>query len=254
MRICFKNTFLLLFLSVFLFSCASRKRIVYLQDIDKAKSYDSLQEEVKLQSDDLLSIVVSADSPEVAAPFNLPDIQSNESEYRGLKTYLIDKAGYIDYPVLGKVKLSGLTRTEANSKLVAAISEYIKKPIINLRIVNYKFSVLGEVNKPGTYTITGERFSLLEALSTSGDLTIYGKRNNILIIRDQDGKKTYNRIDITNADFLNSPFYYLAQNDVIFVEPNKTKINSSVIGPDIHVLFSSISLLITISVILINKS
>lgn len=253
MRFHFKNKFLLLFVPIFLFSCASRKSIVYLQDIDNVKSYDSSQEEVKLQTDDLLSIVVSADSPEVAAPFNLPDIQSNESEYRGLKTYLVDKAGYIDYPVLGKVKLSGLTRTEANSKLVTAISEYIKKPIVNLRIVNYKISVLGEVNKPGTYTVTGERFTLLEALSTSGDLTIYGKRDNILVIRDQDGKKTYNRIDITNSAFLTSPFYYLAQNDVVFVEPNKTKINSSVIGPDVYVLFSSISLLVTISVILINK-
>jgi polysaccharide export outer membrane protein len=254
MRISLKNNFILLSLLFLLFSCGSKKKIVYLQGIDDAKSYEnSVNYEAIIQPDDLLSIVVSADGPEVAAPFNLPEIQSNETDYRGLKTYLVDNTGYIDYPLLGKVKLGGLTRSEANNKMVAAISEYIKKPIVNLRIANYKIAVLGEVGKPNTYTIVGERVTLLEALSLAGDLTIYGKRQNILIIREKEGKKTYTRVDITRADFLNSPFYYLSQNDVIFVEPNKTKINSSVIGPDIYVLFSSISLLVTISVILLRN-
>ncbi|HMI07332.1 MAG TPA: polysaccharide biosynthesis/export family protein [Flavobacterium sp.] len=248
-----KKNLLLLLLPVFLFSCGSRKDIIYFQGIDNAKSYDNSQNyEAIIQPDDLLSIIVSTDSPEVAAPFNLPEIQSNETEYKGLKTYLVDNTGYIDYPVLGKIKLGGLTRTEANNKMVTAVSEYIRKPIVNLRIANFKYTVLGEVNKPNSYPVNGERVTLIEALSAAGDLTIYGKRKNILIIREKEGKKTYNRVDITNPDFLNSPFYYLSQNDVIFVEPNKTKVNSSVIGPDVYVLFSTISLLITISVILLR--
>lgn len=222
-----------------------------MQDIDKTASYDqSTNYEPVLQPDDLLAIIVSTESAEIAAPFNLPEIQSADSDYRGLRTYLIDNSGYIDFPILGKVKLGGLTRSEANNKMVAAVSEYVKKPIINLRIVNYKISVLGEVNKPGSYNVVGERVTMLEAITLSGDLTIYGKRDNILVIREKDGKKTYNRVDVTKPDFLNSPFYYLSQNDVVYVEPNKTKVNSSVIGPDVYVLFSTLSLLITVVVVL----
>lgn len=247
----FSRNILLLSGLVLFFSCASRKDIVYMQDIEKAKSYDAATTyEPTLQPDDLLSIIVSTESEEIAAPFNLPYIQSNDSDNRGLKTYLIDNSGYIDFPVIGKIKLGGLTRTEANIKMVAAVSEYVQKPIINLSIVNFKVSVLGEVNKPGSYNMMGERITFLEAISLAGDLGVYGKRDNILIIREKDGKKTYNRIDITKPDFLNSPFYYLSQNDVIYVEPNKTKVNSSVIGPDVYVLFSSLSLLITIVVVL----
>ena len=232
-------------------SCASRKEIVYLQNIDDTASYENSKSyEAKLQPDDLLSIIVSADSPEVTAPFNLPDFEGNDAENRGFKTYLIDSEGYIDFPILRKQKLGGLTRTEAHAKLITAISEYINNPTINLRIVNYKISVLGEVLKPGSYNISGERVTILEALSMSGDLTIYGKRENILVIREIEGKKTFARLDLTKSDILNSPYYYLGQNDVVFVEPNKTKINSSKIGPDIGVIISSISVLIALGVLL----
>ena len=232
-------------------SCASRKEIVYLQNIDDTASYENSKSyEAKLQPDDLLSIIVSADSPEVTAPFNLPDFEGNDAENRGFKTYLIDSEGYIDFPILRKQKLGGLTRTEAHAKLITAISEYINNPTINLRIVNYKISVLGEVLKPNSYNISGERITILEALSMAGDLTIYGKRENVLVIREIEGKKTFARLDLTKSDILNSPYYYLGQNDVVFVEPNKTKINSSKIGPDIGVIISSISVLIALGVLL----
>ncbi len=238
-------------LSLLIFSCASKKDVVYLQGIDRAKSYDAATVyEPVLQPDDLLSIVISTESREIAAPFNLPEIQSSDSENRGLRTYLIDNAGYIDFPILGKIKLGGLTRTEANNKLVAAVTEYVQKPIVDLRIVNYKISVLGEVAKPGSYNIAGERVTLLEALSLGGDLTIYGKRDNLLVIREKDGKKTYNRVDITQPDFLNSPFYYLSQNDVVYVEPNKTRVNASVIGPNVFAILSAVSLIATLVVVL----
>ncbi len=227
-----------------------------MQDIDQVKSYDSSTlYEAKLQPDDLLSIIVSAENPELTVPFNLPQIQGNyeiNNNQNGIKTYLIDNYGYIEFPVIGKMKLGGLTRTEAKEKLVSAVAEYIKNPIVNLRILNFKVSVLGEVLKPSSFTLSSERITLLEAISLAGDLTIYGKRNNILIIRETEGKKTYNRIDITKSDFLNSPYYYLAQNDVVVVEPNKTRVNASVIGPNVTASISAISVLVTLLVILLR--
>ena len=139
-----------------------------------------------------------------------------------------------------------VVENEAINKLTNAIKDYITNPQINLRILNYKISVLGEVVRPGTFKISGERITLLEAISMAGDLTIYGNRGNILVIRELNGTKTYTRIDITKADFINSPFYYLTQNDVIVIEPNKTKVNSSVIGPDVATALTALTLLTTV--------
>ncbi len=242
---------------VTLFSCASRKDMAYLNDIEnQATTNSSVDYEVRLQKDDLLSIIVSAENPEVTYPFNLPQIQANysiEDTQGNIKTYLIDKEGYIDFPVLGKVKLDSLSRLEANKKLTDLISKHIKNPSINLKILNYKVSVLGEVNKPGTFPVQSDRVTILEALSMAGDLTIFGKRNNILLIRETYGTKSYNRIDITKSDFTQSPFYYLSQNDVIIVEPNKTKMNSSNFGPNITATISALSLLGTI-ILLISRN
>ena len=243
-----------LFGVLFLSSCGSRKDIVYLQDIENdATINQALSYEPVIKCDDMLSVIVAADQPDLTIPFNLPQIQGNyqvNDNQEGIKTYLVDAAGYIDFPVIGKVKLAGLTRTQAKNELEVKIKEYIKEPSVNLRILNYKISVLGEVNKPNTYKIASERVTLLEAISLAGDTTIYGKRNNVLVIREVDGKKTFNRVDLTNKDFISSPFYYLNQNDVVMVEPNKTKINSSVIGPNVTVTISAISLLTTIAIIL----
>jgi polysaccharide export outer membrane protein len=130
--------------------------------------------------------------------------------------------------------------------MMGKLTYYIKEPRLNLRIVNFKVTVHGEVNKPGVFTISSERITLLEAIAQAGDLTIYGKRDNILVIREQNGTKTYARVDLTKADFFQSPYYYLTQNDVVYVEPNKTKINASAVGPNLTVIFTGISLLITI--------
>lgn len=247
-----KSFFLLV--SLVLVSCASRKDIAYLQNVDSLENNkETLNYEPKLQYDDLLSIIVSADQPELTIPFNMPQIQGNyqiNENQDGIKTYLIDAYGFIEFPVVGKIKLAGLSRSEAVTKLQTAVKEYITNPTINLRILNYKVTVLGEVLKPGSFKINSERITLLEAISQSGDLTIYGKRDNILVIRESGGKMTYNRVDITQADFINSPFYYLSQNDVVLVEPNKTKINSSVIGPNVTTIISALSLLGTILIIL----
>jgi polysaccharide export outer membrane protein len=232
----------------------SRKKLVYLQDIDNQKSYDAaVRYEPTLQPDDLLNIIVSAENPEVTVPFNLPQIQGNyqlNENQSNIKTYLIDNDGYIDYPVIGKVKLGGLTRSQAVAALVDKISFYIKNPSINLRILNFKISILGQVVRPGSYTIQSERINFLEALSLAGDLGLYGKRNNILVIHEEEGKKTYNRVDLTKTDILGLENYYLSQNDIIYVEPNKTAINSSAVGPNTAVYISGLTAVLTLILLL----
>lgn len=247
---------------LFLFSCKSREEVVYYQNIDGlANKEKSNSYEIKIQPDDLLMIIVSADDPETAIPFNLSTI-SVASTYslnamRGqevMQSYLVSADGFIDFPVLGKLKLAGLTRSEVLQLFQDKISKYIKNPIINLRIMNFKVSVQGEVTLPGTYNVASERITLIEALTLAKDLTIYGKRDNILIIREIDGVKSYNRVDITKADFINSPFYYLAQNDVVYVEPNKVRINGAAVGANTGVIISITSLVITLITLIVTTS
>jgi len=250
------------FLIILFFSCAGRKDIVYYQNIDNLSVKEKSNSfEIKIQPDDLLYIVVSADDIEAAEQFNLSSIKLANTGRLDLSSgqqinqlYLVNEAGYINFPVLGKMKVSGLSRSELLKILEEKIGVYIKDPIINLRINNFKVSVLGEVNAPGTYSIVSERITLIEALSMAKDLTIYGIRNNILIIREKDGVKTYNRVDITKADFINSPFYYLGQNDVVYVEPNKNKINGAAVGPNTPVIISATSILITIITLIVSLS
>jgi polysaccharide export outer membrane protein len=251
------------FLLLFLFNaCASKQDIVYYQNIDGMPSQQNANSyEIKIRPDDLLSIIVSAEDPEIAIPFNLRTVSvatpSRQDVSRGQETmqlYLVDSNGNIEFPVLGKLNVGGLTRTEVQKRLHDKIALYIKNPIINFRIINFKVSVQGEVTLPGIYTVNSERITLIEALAMAKDLTIYGKRNNILIIREVDGVKTYNRVDITKADFINSPFYYLVQNDVIYVEPNKNKINGAAVGPNTGVLISITSLIITIITLIVTTT
>lgn len=247
-----------LLLAVLFFSCAERKDVVYYQNIDTSVSPEKTNSyEVKFQPDDLLMIIVSAEDPEIAIPFNLstvnlPSASGNVRGQETIQSYLVDTQGYIDFPVLGKLKVSGLTRTELLQLLKEKIGNYIKNPIINLRIMNFKVSVQGEVTAPGTYSFASERITLIEALSMARDLTIYGKRDNVLIIREIDGVKSTHRVDLTKADFINSPYYYLAQNDVVYVEPIKTKINGAAVGPNTGVLISITSLVITLITLIVK--
>ncbi|RZJ70956.1 MAG: polysaccharide export protein [Flavobacterium sp.] len=236
-------------------SCASKKDIAYLQNVGISGEMESGVYEPTLKPDDLLSVIISAETPEATVMFNIPAIQGNyqvDNNQNGIKTYLIDNAGNIDFPVIGKLKLGGLTRAEAVNKISSSVSEYIKDPIVNLRILNFKISVLGEVAKPNTFSIQSERITLLEALGMAGDLTIYGKRDNILVIREADGKKTFTRVNILNSNFMNSPYYYLTQNDVVVVEPNKARVNASAVGPNISLIISGISVLATVLILSIR--
>ena len=243
-------------------SCSQNKHIAYYQNINQLQE-NAVLFNPKIQTDDLLTIVVSAQDPEVAAPFNLtatmtpiPSGQAGQGQLQQ-QLYLVDNQGLIQFPILGEIKAGGLTKTEFTTLLKSKLKNLIKDPIVNIRIVNFKVTVQGEVIRPGSFTVPSERITLPEALSLAGDLTIFGKRENIIIIREENGKRTHNIIDITKADFINSPYYYLSQNDLIYVEPNKAKTNTSSLFTQNFPIWISIASLISsaiFSIILINQN
>jgi polysaccharide export outer membrane protein len=249
-----KHLVLYLFIAFSMSSCLSKKKMIYLQG-QQIQSSNEVNYEPQIQNDDILSITIMSSDPEIAAPFNIDQIQGTSSAGGGANnlfktTYLVDARGEIEMPVLGRFPVAGFTKTYLKQYLKERLSIYIKDPIINIRIANFKISVLGEVRSPGTFRMEGDRVTLLEAIAEAGDLTLYGKRDNILIIRDYLGTKTYNRVDITQADFVNSPFYYLDQNDMIYVEPRKAKIDSTAIGSNVSTIISILGFLITTTLIL----
>lgn len=213
-------------------SCVSRKEIVYFQGIDQIpRSVNrSLTNNLEIQPDDVLTIRVSAPEQEAALPFNLTKslgAQENISGVVELETYLVSNEGTIVFPVIGTIKVKGLTNIELAIKIQNLIDGYVKNPIVNVRILNFQVTVLGEVNGPGTFSIEDDHLSITKALSMAGDLTIFGKRTNILIIGEEDGVKTHAYLDLTNANVVNSPHYYLRQNDVVYVEPKGTRRQSA---------------------------
>ncbi len=235
-------------------SCVHKKNVIYFQN---AKDFESMVDTEtyvgKFKVDDEVSIYVSAFDMEAVRPFNLFK-GGGASSNPELISYLIDNEGNIDYPVLGKVKLLGLTVEEAKNVFREKLSEYLKNPIINIRILNYRISVLGEVRNPGRFDISGERVSLLEAIAMAGDLTIKGKRKNVLIIRDFNGNKTYTRVDLTNKELFNSPVYYLTQNDVVYIQPNKSAISTASLDSRISTAISIASIVITSSILLLTRN
>ena len=241
-----------LVLSLLVVSCASSEKFALLQNVPQ-KSETKADFQATLQPDDVLMIIVSAENSIIAQTYNLSaiNVAATAGAEVGLMqqrqlNYQIDQEGNIEMPNLGIIAAAGKTRNQLTAEIVKLLEGKITDPVVTIRILNYKIAVQGEVNRPGTFPINSERVTLLEALSMAGDLTIYGKRDNILVIREENGVKSFQKVDITKGDFINSPYYYLAQNDVIYVEPNKTRVNSSVIGPNITVGISALSLIITI--------
>jgi polysaccharide export outer membrane protein len=244
----------LLFFGVIFFmtSCASKKKMIYLQEIEQASLAKLVNYEPKIQLDDLIYINVSSVSIEAAAPFNL----RGNSEVQGggniiqFSSYLVDNQGEINLPVIGVIKAAGLTKTALHDLLKIKLAEFLKDPILIVRIVNFKVTVMGEVNSPGNFTLNSDRLTIMEALAQAGDLTPAANRENILIVREESGIKSYHRMNITNPAILNSPVYYLKQNDLIIVEPRFTTPASSAIGANLPITVSLISLLITLAVLI----
>lgn len=251
----------ILFLTIFfiLSSCASRKKLIYFQDVTNNSISSTITTySPRFKPDDFLSIVVYGADENSIKPFNLPP--ANSPNNRGYSSgapasqgFLINENGEIDFPVIGVVKIGGLERKQAIELLKEKIKPYINNPIINIQILNFKITVLGEVRNPGSFTIPNERITLLEAIGLAGDLNITGVRNNVIVIREENGQKKEYKIDLRTKEVFNSPVYYLNQNDVVYVEPNQAKSNSSLISAASSVFISTASLLITMINVLTTK-
>lgn len=250
--------YLVVCMAVFFTACTSTKKIIYLQDVVPLKQQEIEQKyEVIIHGDDLLAIMVNSRDPELALPFNMPMVSyqlgSNTGGQQRVLGYLVDTNGNIDFPILGEIHVEGLTRMQLTELIKNKLIEgdLIKDPIVTVQFLNFKISVMGEVGRPGSFTISGDRITLLEALSMAGDLTIYGRRDRVGVIRENNGKRTILFHDLRSADIFNSPCYYLQQNDIVYVEPNKAKSGQSSINQNnsIGVWVSVISLLTTIAVL-----
>lgn len=236
-------------------SCASKKEVVYFQN---SGSFETLVDKnsftPKFKVDDLVSIHVSTLNSEASAPFNLFRGASEGGIRAEQVDYLIDREGEIDFPVIGKLKISGLSAEEVRNLLRDKLSDYLKDPIINIRLKNFSVTILGEVRRPGTYPVNGERITILEALGLAGDLTVKGVRRNVMVIRDFDGTKVYTRVDLTRKEAMSSAVYYLTQNDVVYVEPNQSAITASSLDNRASIAISIASLLITSTIFLITRN
>ena len=261
------NYYVLFFIltALFVVGCASPEKVLYLQDVDSFKQHEIEDVyEVRLHKDDLLAIMVNSRDPELALPFNMPLVTYQLGTNLGsagqqrVLGYLVDSEGYIDFPILGKLKVDGLTRLQLTELIKHKLIEedLIKDPIVTVQLLNYKISVMGEVARPGSFTITSDRVTLLEALSMAGDLTIYGRRDRVAVIRETEGKRTVLYHDLRSVDLFSSPCYYLQQNDIVYVEPNRAKIGQSEINQNnsVGVWLSAISVLTSVvSIIIVSR-
>ena len=257
--------YVILLAVIFLASCQSYKKVPYLQDaevINQAQQLETLYD-AKIMPKDLLTIVVSCTNPELAVPFNLvaaTPLSTGSSQMQmtttqpTLQQYLVDNEGRINFPVLGTLKVGGLTKSQAEQLIVQNLKPYIKEtPIVTVRMSNYKISVLGEVTRPGTFTITNEKVNLLEALAMAGDMTVWGLRDNVKLIReDANGKQEIHTLDLNKSETILSPYYWLQQNDVIYVTPNKTKARNAGVGTSTSLWFSATSILVSLASILVT--
>ena len=238
-------------------ACASPKDVVYLQDVKiNSRVKAALQYRTVIHVDDLLSIVVSCDDIETALPFNTPMIGLGQNNTRTgndqLYGYLVDTDGTIDFPVLGKIKVEGLSRTELAAELKEKLSGYLKNPIVTIQFLNFKVTVLGEVRNPGSYKVNSERISILDALGMAGDLQINAKRKNVLVMREDGNEKVFSRVDLTSSELLHSPFFYLQQNDVVYAEPSRGRIVGGNAGTFLPYILSSVSTFVAVLALIIR--
>lgn len=242
-------------------SCVSRQEIVYFQGLEEAeaKMEEHSNKSLKIKPNDLLTISVAAEQQDAAIPFNLPvigvpmggdQIGLTVNGRQQLQTYLVGKDGNIDFPFLGEIKAEGYSQEELAKNLKGQIKRYVQDPIVNVRVVNFQVSVLGEVTRPGTFDVQDDYFTLPQALGMAGDMTIYGKRDNVLVMREENGRTTHAYLNLGDADVINSPYYHLQQNDVIYVEPNAPQRQSASYNRNAGVYISIASVLVSVAVLL----
>ena len=243
----------LLFVSILLFcmSCASKKDIYYFQDIDTSSHENSFTFQ-NIQVGDILDLQIKALNPESVQVFQRQSVLMNQQQFqnRSIDGYVVDEDGNIRIPILGVINTKEHTTQSLAIAIQEALSSYIKNPSVNVRMLNFRYSVLGEVANPGTFTSAQERISLPQALGMAGDLTINGDRNHLLLIRNQDGEKLKQVIDLTKSEFLQSEFYFLKQNDIIYVRPNNAKVKSSGLVGNANTIVSILSLAVTLFIVI----
>lgn len=255
-----KQSLFALWMMLLLAGCSSYRNVPYLQNPQIVNNFGeelSLYD-ARIMPKDLLVITVNTTDPLVAAPFNLI-VQSSISTsitattQPALQQYLVDNNGEINFPVLGRLKVGGMTKREAENLIKERLKPYVvnEEPIVTVRMVNYKIAVLGEVNRPGMFTISNEKVNILEALAMAGDMTIYGVRDDVKLIRErEDGKREIIKLNLTNAAIVTSPYYYLEQNDIIYVKPNKMKAKNADIGTTTSLWLTSVSILVSVASLL----
>lgn len=258
------NASLALMAMLLLSSCMSTKKVPYFQnkdEIDWALSrylYDA-----KIMPKDILQIRVFSTTPGAADQFNLikttgAQTTSSTVDQSSVYNYLVDNDGNISFPIVGQVHLGGLTKNEAEDLIKSKVVPYMAEKedvIVHVRMVNYKYSVIGEVRNPGMFTTQNEKITILEAIAQAGDLTLFGERDKVYVIRENsEGQKEYHRMNLNDANIVSSPYYYLQQNDVIYVEPNKVQARSSYFTTSSSMWFSLVSALTSISTLIIAIS
>ena len=241
-------------------SCISTKKVAYFQNQDSVNVALSRQlYDAKIMPKDILQIRVFTTNPEAAAPFNLLQIETSSStqstSQNSVYNYLVDNDGDIVFPVIGKIHIGGMTKNEAESYIKGLIKPYMSEsenPVIHVRMVNYKYAVIGEVNRPGMFTTMNEKINIIEALAQAGDMTLYGERDKIFLLRENsDGQKEFHRLNLNDANIISSPYYYLQQNDIVYVEPNKAKARSSYFTTATSMWFTLTSMLLSVATFVI---
>ena len=251
------NSRIYFFIFLFIVSCATKKDVYYFQDyVNQAEieiAYENNFKFLKIHPGDILDIQIKALNPESVLIFerrkNISDSQKQSSD-RAIDGYLVGEDNTISLPIVGSINTNNHNTSSLAEKIKQVLTPYIKNPSVNIRLLNFRFTVLGEVQSPGTFNVFDENVSLVQAIGLAKDLTINGDRENILLIRNQNSKKTNYIIDITKSDFMNSPVNYLNQNDVIYVRPNTAKVKKSGIVDGTSTLTSVLSLAISLFIVI----
>jgi polysaccharide export outer membrane protein len=238
--------------------CVSPSTLTYYNGVpDSSIIVNNLPPELPIRKNDILYISVSTTDQTDLLQFNFPNLPSLQGNTGGgvnaAVGYLVDEQGMIDFPKMGKTKADGLTKKQLAANIKAGILDYVKDPVVTVRLMNFRVTVLGEVARPGTYVVPNERITLIEALGNAGDITLFGRKDNVLLIRETDSLRTTVRLNLNDRKFLASPYYYLKPNDYIYVEANKTRVNNTSpwqqSGP---LIISTLSLMVVLLGVFVN--
>jgi polysaccharide export outer membrane protein len=239
-------------------SCYTTKKSVYFTDLPDSTVVKKIElapfKEPLIQSDDILSITIQTVDPAVTITLNqLPSSTiTSSSGLPILSGYLVSKNGDVELPIIGAVKVTGLTTVLASDLIMQTASKYFKEPTVQVRFANYKINVLGEVGHPGAYILPNEKVTIIDAISLAGDLTVYSRKENVLVVRDNNGHKEYARLNMNSSDVFKSPFFYLKQNDLIYIEANKAKISGANDTATVRNVTLAVSILTLISLLIVR--